>query len=174
MEEADTVTRGRHSEPETQAPHHPDPVTQAPHDPHHEVTRPRHDHTDAPTVPPHPVDPVTQHPDTPAPHHPDTPAPHPHTDAPVTQAPHPITEAPHPVTTAPQPHPDDSSLTVHEGGKDYVVTCKQEGPMTHPGNVHKYLVCEYLADHKHWHVFVMPCSIGTRWHDSIKNCIQDN
>nr|WCD24738.1 Tyr p 12 allergen [Tyrophagus putrescentiae] len=95
----------------------------------------------------------------------------PHTDGPTTPPPtHGPTHGPthSPNTEAPW------TATVIEGGKEYHVTCTQEGPMAHPGNVHKYIICEYQADHKHWHITVMPCAIGTRWHQAIKNCIQDN
>ena len=93
-------------------------------------------------------------------------------------APSPPTQPPptQPPPTQPPPtqsNQEEVSDIITENGHQYKIICTQEGSIAHPGNVHKYIVCEYLADHKHWHVTVMPCSIGTRWSDEAHNCVND-
>nr|2MFK_A Chain A, Blo 1 12 [Blomia tropicalis] len=68
--------------------------------------------------------------------------------------------------------PLGSDLIVHEGGKTYHVVCHEEGPIPHPGNVHKYIICSKSGSL--WYITVMPCSIGTKFDPISRNCVLDN
>ncbi|OTF82923.1 hypothetical protein BLA29_014546 [Euroglyphus maynei] len=56
----------------------------------------------------------------------------------------------------------------------HLIKCYKQGYLPHPTDVHKYLVCEYIATpNGGWWVHIMNCPKGTRWHATLKNCIAE-
>ncbi|KAH9388348.1 Cht9p [Tyrophagus putrescentiae] len=115
--------------------------------------------TDPPTPPPtpKPTDPPTP-PPTPKPTDPPTPPPTPKpTDAP--------TPCPY---RYPRLHSGHHRRRAHHP--------REPGPIPHPHDVHKYIVCQYVKTNGDggWWVQVMPCGIGTKWDQKTELCIRDD
>jgi hypothetical protein len=136
-------------------------------------------YADVPT--PTPTTPTTTEPTTPTtkPTTPTTPEP----TTPTTKAtPSPTTEkVTEPPTTTPVPtttqEPETASVMVTkiiDGG--HIVRCYKQGMFPHPTDRYKYIVCEYIASgsNKGWWIHIMPCGPGTRWHQPLQQCIQDD
>ncbi|KAH9525953.1 Cht9p, variant 4 [Dermatophagoides farinae] len=82
----------------------------------------------------------------------------------------PTTSTPSPTTTE---HTSETpKYTTYIDG--HLIKCYKQGYLPHPTDVHKYLVCEYIATpNGGWWVHIMDCPKGTRWHATLKNCIQE-
>ena len=130
--------------------------------------------TPEPTTPePTTPEPTTPEPTTPEPTTPEPTTPEPTTPEPTTPEP----TTPEPTTPEPTPQPTTTEEPKYTTIIDnHVIKCYKQGPIPHPTNIHKYIVCNYVATEKGggWWVIVMPCPIGTRWHDVLKTCVADN
>ncbi|KAH9419275.1 Cht3p [Dermatophagoides pteronyssinus] len=133
------------------------------------------------TTTPTPTTPSTPSTTTPTPTTPSTPStttPTPTTPStPSTTTPTPTTPST-PSTTTPTPTTTDSTsetpkYTTYIDG--HLIKCYKQGYLPHPTDVHKYLVCEYIATpNGGWWVHIMDCPKGTRWHATLKNFKRDH
>jgi len=66
--------------------------------------------------------------------------------------------------------------TIPGGG---LIACYKQGKIAYPGDIHKYVVCEYISEGPAagWWIHIMGCAPGTKWKENVKGddgiCVDD-